>query len=399
MRSLDVLRGIAILGTLGTNIFFWAGLPQMQDPDFFKSLSPFEALLMQMTNGKFLSLLTLMFGMGLVIQFDAAERRNQRWPHVYLWRGVLLFLDGVLHYLLVFEFDVLMSYAVTGIIVSYLLLTGRRTQRIICGIAAGLHITVVLIFDAFMLTVSERELRAFAQDQQGSMLPEDASWWDGVVYRATELLVNRMEAIMILPMSIALFLLGAFLLRAGLFEERGARLRRKLMLVGSFALLLDMALALASTAWDPLQKLQGLRRYLIPVFVALGIAAAVAAFYQSRPIGWTGRRLEDVGRLALSCYVGQNLVCMLLFTEWSVNLDARMPAQLGTGIVVISYVLVVAIIVVFASLWRRRFQRGPLEWLWARSYRGAMRMTPALSRPRRDTAHEVGAAAPGKELG
>lgn len=386
LRALDVLRGIAILGTLGTNVFVWVQLPEGAGqggwPLGLGPANPLEAVLMQLTNGKFLSLLTLMFGMGLVIQFDAADRRRQRWPQVYLWRAALLFLDGVLHYVLVFAFDVLMSYAVTGLVVAYLLRTSRRAQRIVCAIAAGLHILVVLAGEVFvhLLFVTDEELRRRAAERLQN--PAELSWWDGVVDRTTQLLANRQEALLILPMSIALFLLGGFLFRAGLFEERGGRLRRRLMIAGGCALLSDMLLALSPwlLPWPVTLSLS--TRYLLAVFVALGIAAAAAAFFLDRPVGWTGRRLEDVGRLALSCYVGQNVVCMALFSDWALNLDAAMPASWGVGVAVVAYLLVTAILLVFASLWRRRFGQGPLERLWAVSYRGAMRLTPGLSRPR-----------------
>jgi uncharacterized protein len=58
------------------------------------------------TNGKFLALL---FGIGLELQYQSARRRGTPWPGWYLWRAALLFVEGLLHYLLVFEFDVLMS--------------------------------------------------------------------------------------------------------------------------------------------------------------------------------------------------------------------------------------------------------------------------------------------------
>ena len=145
IRSLDVLRGIAILGTLGTNIFVWAQTPAMMAGEGMGAFGPLETMLTQLTNGKFLSLLTIMFGIGLAIQYDAAERRNQRWPAVYAWRGLLLLLDGLLHYVLVFMFDVLMAYAVTGLVVSYLLITSRAMQRVIFAIAASVHLALVTL--------------------------------------------------------------------------------------------------------------------------------------------------------------------------------------------------------------------------------------------------------------
>ena len=208
------------------------------------------------------------------------------------------------------------------------------------------------------------------------------------MFRVNDFLGGREEAIFILPMAIALFLLGTFLYRGGLFEARGKKLRIWLMAIGGVAFVYDTLGSVIPELVPP--GMYG--RYVVPIFVAFGIAAAVAAFYLDREPGWTGRRLEDVGRMALSTYVGQNIVSMLLFSSWALDLDAKLPAELGFFAIVLCYVLVALIIIVFATLWRRRFRQGPLEWLWGVSYRGAMRLTPSWGAPRRPRGVESGAA-------
>jgi uncharacterized protein len=61
-----------------------------------------QTLARQLANGKFL-------GIGLELQRRSARRRGQQWPGRYPWRATLLFLDGLLHYVLVVEFDILMG--------------------------------------------------------------------------------------------------------------------------------------------------------------------------------------------------------------------------------------------------------------------------------------------------
>lgn len=382
IRVLDVLRGIAILGTLASNIFVWVALPG-DDVLFAENVEmvtvdPLRAVLRQLSNGKFLALLTLMFGMGLLIQHDSARSRGRRWPQVYIWRGVLLFLDGVLHYVLVFQFDVLMSYSLTGVIVAYLLLTSPRTQRVVWVVATSIHLAIVVTYD-FLNYFRRDIIEAIFGSEEDAGRDVPATWWDGVVERATNLLYNRMEALMILPMTFATFLLGAYLLRRGLFRPEGARMRRWLMWIGAVVFALDLFLTVAPVVTPLPFAPQLSHRYLLPVFVALGIAAAAGQFYLTREPGWAGRRLEDVGRMALSCYVGQNVVCMFLFSDWALNLDGRFPASFGAGTIVSCFLLVALILLVFAHLWRRFLGQGPLERLWAASYRAAMRLTPGWS--------------------
>ena len=114
---LDVLRGVAIFGTLGTNIWLFATVGTSGSPTFFGGGLPWwgswdgflTTLTLFFTNGKFLGLLTILFGVGLEIQYRSAKRRGLSWPARYLWRSVLLLWEGFLHYLLVFEFDILMG--------------------------------------------------------------------------------------------------------------------------------------------------------------------------------------------------------------------------------------------------------------------------------------------------
>lgn len=419
LRSLDVLRGIAILGTLGTNIFLFIDTG-LSSP----GPQAIDAILNQLTNGKFLALLTLMFGIALTIQFDSAARRQQKWPLVYLWRGVLLFLDGLLHYILVFAYDVLMTYALVGLVVSYVQLTTPRVQKAVFSVAALLHLgllilpmmgisipglgiygqaanmeseteavsdEVVRFHDDFSDTWYVFEGESLINETTGEEVGIDESLGEAemkdsyltdVKYRLDFFREGRSEALYILPMSLALFLGGSFLYRSGLFEPRGHRLRLTLMVIGGIALAWDLLGAVAPRYVVPGDA----SRYGLPILVALGIAAATSAFYQSRRIGAMGERMEDVGRMALSCYVGQNLVCMLLFSSWALNVDRFIPDEWGVWKVATGYVIVAALIVFFSWAWRQRFERGPLEWIWATSYNALMQITPGWRRPRAATA-------------
>lgn len=79
--ALDVMRGAAILGTLATNIWIFTnveGLVGYIDGTGRATggWAPVQAVLQQFAQGKFLGLLTIMFGIGLVIQQRSAQRRG-----------------------------------------------------------------------------------------------------------------------------------------------------------------------------------------------------------------------------------------------------------------------------------------------------------------------------------
>ncbi|MBF6180453.1 DUF418 domain-containing protein [Nocardia otitidiscaviarum] len=368
VAALDVLRGIAILGTLGTNVWIFTDpeglLGYLQGTEAANTAWMWtERVLQQVAQGKFLGLLTIMFGIGLAIQQRSAARAGRPWPGKYPWRALLLFVDGLLHFLLFTEFDVLMGYAVTGLVVAYILATSPRAQRRWLLSTAAVHLTF-LALAALALLFAPRSDSGPAEPLDPNPYA-DGSFWDLVVFRWEHLLLFRLETIVIFPMSIALFLVGARLFQAGLFAPEGGRIRKRLMVIGAVAAPLDMGLGVFGGG-----DLILITRYGIAPFVALGILGLVAWFYRNRPRpGWVGRRFGEVGRMALSCYILQNVVASTICYGWGLGLAARVSADARVPFTIAVYLGVAAAMLVFAHLWLRRFDRGPVEWLWNACYR------------------------------
>jgi uncharacterized protein len=273
-------------------------------------------------------------------------------------------LDGLLNFLFVAEFDVLMGYAVTGLVVAYILATTERAQRRWLIIAASVHVTMLTLFAAALAFAPPRDGAGSAPLDPNPYA--DGSFWDLVLFRLDNALIFRLETIFVFPMSIALFLVGARLFRAGVFGPEGARIRRRLMVIGfAVAAPLDLTLGIAGGG-----DIIVITRYGTAPFVALAILAAVAEFYLRRPrLGFAGTRLSEVGRTALSCYILQNLIAGALCYGWGFGLAARFPDSARVPFTVAIYLVVAVAILTFAHLWLRRFERGPVEWLWNRTYR------------------------------
>ncbi|GAC67529.1 DUF418 domain-containing protein [Gordonia soli] len=380
--ALDVLRGIAILGTLGTNIWIFtdaSGLVGYIQGTGHASgaWGTVEAWLQQITQGKFLGLLTIMFGIGLAIQERSARRRCEKWPGTYPWRSVLLMVDGVVNYLLFAEFDVLMGYAVTGLIVAYLLTWRVRNQVRAAIIAVAIHVVGLTLLVWALATMP-------SGDPPEPLSPNpyaDGSFVDLVVFRAQHMPAFRAEVIAILPMSIALFLLGAILFRHGIFGPEGTRTRRWLMVVGfGIALPLDFAVGLLGGS----AGLVAARYGLAPV-VSLGLLAAVAEWYARRPVdrapdepphepGRLARAIIPVGRTALSCYVLQNVLAGALCYGWGLGLAARLTPSTVVPATVGLFLVIAATLMIASRWWLGRFERGPLEWLWHSGYRRLSRI-------------------------
>ncbi|MFW0794313.1 DUF418 domain-containing protein [Gordonia sp. CPCC 205515] len=370
--ALDVLRGVAILGTLATNIWIFTNVDgfvgYLNDTHSATGgWATVQDVLQQLAQGKFLGLLTIMFGMGLAIQQRSARRRGEPWPGGYPWRAALLFVDGTVNYFLFTEFDVLMGYAVTGLIVAFLLSMSIRRQRVAVAVAAAVHVILVTLIVAAIAAAPP------PAGTSASLSPNpyaDGSFLDLVAFRADNMLLFRAEVILILPMSIALFLIGAALLRAGVLEPSSrnpsaGRLRSRLMLVGfGIALPLDLAIGMAGGTAGLI-----VGRYVIAPIVALGILAAIASFYAGgRTPGRIGRTLSPIGRMALSCYVFQNALAGAVCYGWGLGLAARLDPTTVVPTTVALFIAITAAMAMGSRLWLQRFPRGPLEWLWHSSY-------------------------------
>ncbi|MEV5890638.1 DUF418 domain-containing protein [Nonomuraea fuscirosea] len=363
--ALDLLRGVAIAGTLGTNIWIFT------DPGGPGALLGFgadaggvETFLRFLSNGKFLGLLTLLFGVGLELQYRSAVRRGLTWPGRYLWRATLLLAEGILHYVLIFEFDVLMGYAITSMIVAYLI---GRSERVVTAwmVAAGtLLLAMVGLLTALLMTMPAGG---------GTAAAHPSGWLAQVELRLRHAAIFRAELLFIVPLGIVLFLLGARLMRAGVFEERGARLRGRLIAAGIGAgVPLNLLTSFAGPAWFMVD------RYLVAPLVALGLLALITSIVlrmRSAP-GLLRRGFTNVGRTALSCYVFQNLVAGALCYGWGLGLATRMDG-LRPWWVPVAWAGICLLFMTLSSLWLRRFDRGPIELAWQWAYQAPWRRARA----------------------
>ncbi|WP_423833573.1 DUF418 domain-containing protein [Streptomyces manipurensis] len=366
---LDVLRGAAILGTLMTNVWIFASPGSewsvlqggMAVPDVLSDPSAAhlaESVFRFLADGKFLSLLTVLFGVGLAIQFDSAARRGEPWPGRYPRRAAFLFLEGTVHFVLVFAWDVLMGYAVTALLVAWLLARSERVRRVAMWAAGGLHLALVglLTLDA----VSRPEGAPKAPDPAAVELYARGSWPEQIAFRLENFAALRIEPVFSFGLLVLLFLLGVRLHRAGAFTDtaEGRRIRTRLAVWG---LGLGLPLNAATTLGGGDFYLLG--RYGAAPLVALGYIGLVGIVLDRRwmPASAT-TALGSVGRTALSCYVAQNLLCMLLCYGIGLGLAERLGGS-GPWWVMGLWAGVSAVLAAGSVLWLRRFDRGPLEAL------------------------------------
>ncbi|MGY5130316.1 DUF418 domain-containing protein [Streptomyces nigrescens] len=371
LALLDVLRGTAILGTLMTNVWVFTGpgaewgiLQTGTVHAGFASLpAAAESLFRLIADGKFLSMLTILFGVGLAIQFDSAARRGQPWPGRYRWRALFLFAEGTVHFVLIFAWDVLMGYAVTALLVAHLLTRSERiTQRVMWCVAGG-HLALMGLLTAARVMAGpnqgQDDKTAGGVSAQVVDLYAHGSYLDQISFRLQNAVALRSEPVLSFGLLVFLFLLGVHLWRAGAFgsDDTGRRIRARMLGWG-----LGLGLPLTAVTAAAGQDFSLLARYCAGPLMAVGYIGLIGAVVDRvRRPGPLTTGLASVGRTALSGYVLQNVLCALVSYGIGLGLAARLGESARPWWVMGLWAVVSLVLMVGSTLWLRRFSQGPLE--------------------------------------
>ncbi len=350
ITSLDLIRGVAVLGILLMNAvsFRFGGAPY-----FNLSAGGSETWLdwavgifgEVFVDQKFMALFSMLFGAGMVLFIDRASAKGKRAVLLNLWRNVLLFFIGVLHFLL-WDGDVLMVYAVSSV---FLLALRKLPGRTL--IAVG-----VIVFGLSVATTLWAQQLA---DAPGASLT--GLWTPG-----EEVEAEAIEGVFLLGFflrGLGLILLGAGLYRMG-FMNGGlpAETYRRTAVVG---LAVGVPLAAASVIITAANDYSSAVAFIGQIPNTLGTIPFALA-YMSLIILWNNRgdsplkgRLRAVGRMALTNYLAQTVLGVLVLTVLLGDVDAVNRSA------VLAFVLAVwALQVWWSKAWLGRFLYGPAEWLW-----------------------------------
>ncbi|MFJ7405625.1 MULTISPECIES: DUF418 domain-containing protein [unclassified Lysinibacillus] len=379
IKILDVARGLAIIGTLGTNIWIFGSAHHTMEVDEaeLSIIGPYISNFTDfLTNGKFLGLLTIMFGIGMQLKYISFQNRELPWFRLYLWSMILLFIDGLLHFIFVFEFDVLMSYSLTGILVAFIIQRSERIMKICMFCAGATHVLYQvgqgfineimssklarMLFpnNPYANIIAERNLTEQALIRYENQLLDISAftWWEQVVYRMEHFWVLRSEAIMILPMNVFLFLLGVFLVRKGLLEmdARGIRLQKRLLWIGLGIGIPINALSIFNVQFIVFD------RYVFAPILSLGYLGLVFLIARHQKFVKTQQYISNVGKMALTCYITQNIVSSFLFYNWGLGLSKHYNPLL----IYTSWLGITLFMIGFSTLWLQKYKQGPVETIW-----------------------------------
>ncbi|QTN33147.1 DUF418 domain-containing protein [Akkermansiaceae bacterium] len=375
IASLDVLRGLALLGILAVNILHFSYPLEQSGLRGCFWLSPADRvtdwICAFLVEGKSYPLFSILFGLGFALQMDRAEARGLDHTAVYRRRLFILLGLGLAHGILLWDGDVLLPYAVCGF--ALLLFRKRKAVTAMVWAAALILLPALLILLMGLLFLGIPELSADMQEteQERSEMVRafvTGDYADAVSYRLRELVFTILTVGFYAPSFLGLFLIGMVAGRERIITavaENRHLLAKILVLCGAVGLAANFlgAWAMMSGSAGESYGLMFIGMAIISVFGPVLTAAYIAGivlWIERRPSSVLLPPLAAVGRMALTNYLAQSLIATTIFYGYGFGLGGGM-GRLGTlGIAL----LVFAVQVAFSVLWLKRFRYGPMEWLW-----------------------------------
>lgn len=403
IASIDMLRGVAVLGILVMNIYAFA-MPfvayqtplAMGGTEWYNLGTWFFTHVL--FDQKFLTIFATLFGAGLAMTTTRADARGANYGLNWYRRNFWLLVIGALHGYFLWFGDILFHYALMGMLIFPFRHRSPRVLIIIASILLSIGLGMQFAGGQFMtrLSVKAPEIRllqdsgeTLTEEQTGMLeqwdamsaflkppaqqVEEDVAAYTGSYVDAFE---HRKPVVQMMQTQATfgfviwrvggLMLLGMALMKLGILSgERRSAYYRKMMLVGygvGIPALLFSSWNLWVHQWEMLWMLRVgmLPNYVGSLFIACGHIALVMLIVKSGAMRSLMERFAAVGRMAFTNYLLHTIILTTVFYGYGLGLYGQIERvwQMGFVAAVIGFQLWMS------PLWLRHFRFGPAEWLW-----------------------------------
>jgi uncharacterized protein len=356
-QSLDVLRGFALAGVLFVFCVSDVGAASSYNSSVADEIvNWFKYLLIE---GRMYGMLIVIFGVGFYVQLEKAKRQEASLVPAFSRRLFGLLIIGFIHAILFSTRDILMFYAIAGILLLAVRNLNNR-QLLLCMLFLFFIVQVVLI--------------AFARIPFGEpwALVEPNELIAHLKYNWQFFKLYHQFYTIYIDMLLS-FMIGFWIGRMGLLQKLKTdnKFRRRLVLITSIAspILIYMSYYGIDQVYNPaIVKSHPWLRWVVMIVVRtiweggqlacvfLYASLLISLYVTNKGKKWLNP-LAAFGQIALSNYLIQSLILIpyLLFFNKFKNL----PPFEGF----ILFLVVFALQLVFSTWWLSRFTLGPIEWL------------------------------------
>ncbi|MEC8858477.1 MAG: DUF418 domain-containing protein [Pseudomonadota bacterium] len=378
--TLDVLRGLAVLGILVMNIQFFAmPMAAYLNPSAYGSLDGLNGMVWGvshlLTDQKMMALFSMLFGAGIVLFCERADAAGRSVAKYYYRRNLWLLVFGLLHGYLLWSGDILFLYAVCACLLYPLRNKPVRTLIKLSVFFLAVSSFLYLLTGLGLQSMSGDEIaaeimpqwRPTAEQMQAELAAYQGGWISQMAVRVP--MTQEMQGLAMLMWGFwrasGLMLLGMALFKTDIITGRAERVvYLRLLWLG---LAVGLPLVLVGIFWNFNNDWQltsmfigSQFNYWGSVLVSLMWMALIVLALKSHRMAALTHRLAATGRMAFTNYIMQTLICGFIFYGHGLGLIGQVERWGQILIVFGVWVLQLWL----SPVWLRHFRFGPLEWLW-----------------------------------
>ncbi|MBL4746400.1 MAG: DUF418 domain-containing protein [Flavobacteriaceae bacterium] len=374
VELLDIYRGFAILGIFVVNIVIMNSTFLNQD-EFAKQWTSnidqiSEKILQLFFYTKFFPIFSLLFGLGISMQALKMFDENKLSFSFFGRRMLILFIFGVLHIAFLWSGDVLNLYAILGLFTTLMI---KRSNRLI------LLLSAIFFFFPFYDQIFE-SLFNFLNFRPETYLKEhtaitvnqiirSGTYLEGIKLRLLEYLSNiPMLFGFLAPIAISMFLLGLYLGKNKIYESLDSfiqQIKKPMLMLTLITTIYRLTFLFIFVNQDFFSS-ENYSQILIKIMV---LSDVVMGLFYLWIIGWIYYKtkwkkllspLKYVGRMALTNYIMQSFIGLLLFSSIGFKLYETLSPSKTLLIAIIIFICQIKL----SKIWLTHFMFGPLEWAW-----------------------------------
>ncbi|AYJ90744.1 hypothetical protein ABE33_14815 [Bacillus safensis] len=363
VHFLDIVRGFALMGIILVNYFLIVDSAKGFD---MLSNDVFHNVVNWFASGKFITLFSFLFGVGFMIFMDRAAQKVDSPNKLFARRLTILLGFGLLHLTFVWIGDILAYYAVAGFL---LLFFYKRTAKTILYWLITLFVIQLLtpIFTMLFNTVSsgssgKPDLADFELISHNSL-----TYLASIGDRWTDMVTMASSSFSTVYSMFFMFLLGVYFVKMEFFKNMEAKktIWNRIWIIFAIAFLITQGSTIIAavnpfenTLWvniaSALEQNGGLTGSMFYM------STLAMLFFHVPQLRGALMVFTKVGRMSLTCYLLHSIIGTMLFLKYGAGLaDYLQPAgtfMIGLGVYVF--------LVLFSTLWLKRFKYGPMEFIW-----------------------------------
>jgi len=402
IATLDVIRGVALMGILVVNMEFFA-LPMSVyfNPASWGGFEGFSKTYYIIEStvffNKMMSIFSMLFGAGIALMFHRFEQSGRKFGGIHYRRMLWLMLIGLVHAYLLWYGDILFSYALCGML---LFLFRRKTPRtliiwavVFMIISSGIQLGAGFGLGQLQSAYEKAKSGELTEEEIGPSAMAQINQWEEVEAQfdpPVEKIQEEIDAYqggfascfeMRAPQSVGMqtsaffffvlwrvmgvMLLGMALLKMGfLAAEKSKRTYWTTAAIG-------YGIGLPLVIYSDMQTLgefdvmtffvhQGLFFEPGSTLVSLGHLSLIILICKAGVLTWLRERFAAAGRMALTNYLMQTVLCTTLFYGYGGGLFGEVERAWFGPIVLAVWAVQLA----WSKPWLDRYKFGPVEWLW-----------------------------------